>query len=917
MAEAEETIISPSAQIRAQRASSGMTEAATECFDTPEPARLAPATPQNAPTKPLPSVNQPGPLPASYKTSVMDSHPNIFGDPRALTPVDDFPPAPPGYVFLQAVGRGAMGAVYKAQQVGLDRLVAVKVSSTADSTAAHESTLDAQVMERLRREGRALAGLNHQNIVQVFDWIGTERRIYLIMEYLEGLTLDRLMRSPVHSLREPFRSMRREGGRITFETILFIGTSVCRALQAAHDKGVVHRDVKPSNIFLTGDTGVKLIDFGIARAEEMGGLTATGLVVGTPAYMSPEQVQERKPDGRSDVYSLGCVLFHAATGRVPYSDTSQVLLASKHVMAPVPDIPDFGGQVPDPLAQVIIRCLQKHPEDRYQSAAELDLALQEIYHEISAENEQSTAEGQYAQTKPRKAVTRNETAIVTEPMSPAWVAAQQPVDASHIAPTVLRPYTQGQQAKAGSGRGWLVLVLLLTLAGGAAGYLKRGELRAAWTRLMAQPQVGETPSASGEVGAEPDPVSISTPASQPDAGTEATVGPQWPASIQPLTPDAEARARANWETLVAWTTRELSAGAPLLGQDILLLPTAMPVPGKLPLQVAHDSPERLHYATYVASGQLDVLEIDFANGWQVRRRTMPLAGSLAGHASGGNVQALSTQGSAIDLLASAPVSPPHTAPLSFSLAVEDLRLVIVDPGRMPLIPNLPAVRAFAEAGLSRNALAGPVSVEYRWGDPTRAASVPGLPDPAAEARRLMTLSEADGNRVSPLLSSLGDDDAGTAAVAFLREATLAAADGRLLNRIDIGDPVVGIEPRGGSITLRVALPPHPGLKVSCLVVDGEQSVLLYRGLDEDPEPHWRPLRGLAVTAQEGQSFVLATPLSDAGRQATYRYRANQRLEVRTIVVFATRPSPSTGAGRPAVDLASALKVMRNIKITGN
>jgi beta-lactam-binding protein with PASTA domain/tRNA A-37 threonylcarbamoyl transferase component Bud32 len=253
------------------------------------------------------------------------------------------------YEIQRGIARGGMAEVYLARDQLLDRPVAVKVLFA-------EYARDPSFVERFRREAQSAANLNHPNIVAIYDW-GQERGTYfIVMEYVRGRSL-----RDVVQVNGPFSARR------TAE----IGAEIAGALEFAHRNGVVHRDVKPGNVLITADGDIKVTDFGIARAGTSEGLTQTGAVMGTATYFSPEQAQGHAVDGRSDVYSLGVVLYEMVTGAPPFAGESPVAVAYKHVReepeppsARAPDLP------PD-LEKIILTAMAKDPDSRYQTADEL------------------------------------------------------------------------------------------------------------------------------------------------------------------------------------------------------------------------------------------------------------------------------------------------------------------------------------------------------------------------------------------------------------------------------------------------------------------------------------------------------------------------------------------------------------------
>jgi beta-lactam-binding protein with PASTA domain/tRNA A-37 threonylcarbamoyl transferase component Bud32 len=254
------------------------------------------------------------------------------------------------YELTHLIARGGMAQVYRAMDRQLERPVALKVLFP-------ELSIDRTFVERFRREAQAAANLSHPNIVPVFDWGEDDGSYFIVMEYVEGRPLSAVLRDPQ---RMPPRQ------------IATIGAGVAAALAFAHRHGVVHRDVKPGNVLITPDGDVKVTDFGIARAmntEES--LTQTGAVMGTAAYFSPEQAEGKGVDSRSDIYSLGVVLYEMAVGRPPFTGDSPVAVASKHVRD-MPVLPrEANPTVPPALEAVIMKAMAKNPDDRYGSAEEL------------------------------------------------------------------------------------------------------------------------------------------------------------------------------------------------------------------------------------------------------------------------------------------------------------------------------------------------------------------------------------------------------------------------------------------------------------------------------------------------------------------------------------------------------------------
>jgi serine/threonine protein kinase len=260
-------------------------------------------------------------------------------------------------------GIGGMGEVYRATQLNLERTVAVKLMRGDFST-------DELMGERFKREALAVGRLNHQNITTVFDY-GIEATLgaYLVMEFLVGRTLNEELKS---------------AGRMEPADAIHIIRQACSAVNAAHVEGVIHRDLKPDNVFLvtTPSDGllVKILDFGIAKfygEAETEGMTLTemGTVIGTPIYMSPEQCKGEDLDPRSDIYSLGCVLFEMLTGRPPFTGPNISALIVQHATELPPPPSSLYPAVPRPLEDALMKALAKDREERYQTAAEFGDAL--------------------------------------------------------------------------------------------------------------------------------------------------------------------------------------------------------------------------------------------------------------------------------------------------------------------------------------------------------------------------------------------------------------------------------------------------------------------------------------------------------------------------------------------------------------
>lgn len=257
------------------------------------------------------------------------------------------------YEMGSPLGKGGMAHVYRGTDRVLDRTVAIKVLSGKYAG-------DDSFVTRFRREAQAAAGLNHANIVGVYDTGDEGRMHYIVMEYVEGETLGDVLR------RE---------GRLDPDRAAAVAAQVATALQAAHEKGLVHRDVKPGNVMVDREGRVKVVDFGIARAAADDTLTQTGHVLGTASYLSPEQAQGRPVDARSDVYSLGCVLYQMLTRRAPFEGDTPVAIAYKHVNETPPRPSELEPSIPSYLDEAVMRALEKDPDARFPTAEAFRAAI--------------------------------------------------------------------------------------------------------------------------------------------------------------------------------------------------------------------------------------------------------------------------------------------------------------------------------------------------------------------------------------------------------------------------------------------------------------------------------------------------------------------------------------------------------------
>ncbi|MBN1178899.1 MAG: serine/threonine protein kinase, partial [Anaerolineae bacterium] len=266
------------------------------------------------------------------------------------------------YEIIDHLGHGGMAEVYKAYHPGLDRYVAVKVMHTF---LAREKDF----LERFQREAKAVAALRHPNIVQVFDFDFDQQKnfYYMVMEFLDG-----------QSLKTHLEEMAERGERMSLDEAVRIVTSIGAALSYAHRRGMVHRDVKPANVMFNSDGQAILTDFGIAKMVNVSGLTASGAMVGTPAYIAPEQGLGKAGDERADIYSLGVMLYQMVIGALPFDADTPMGIVMKHISEPLPSPRAIRPDLPPGVERVIVRSLAKDPDQRYQTVADFVADLQQM-----------------------------------------------------------------------------------------------------------------------------------------------------------------------------------------------------------------------------------------------------------------------------------------------------------------------------------------------------------------------------------------------------------------------------------------------------------------------------------------------------------------------------------------------------------
>ena len=260
------------------------------------------------------------------------------------------------YQVIEELGHGGMGRVYKVHDTEIKEKVALKLLRP-------EITLDKEAVERFSNELKLARKISHRNVCRMFDLGRAEGTTFITMEFVPG---------------EDLKSFIHRSKQLSIGTAISIAKHVCEGLEEAHRLGVIHRDLKPGNIMIDKDGDAKIMDFGIARSLSGRGITGAGVMIGTPEYMSPEQVEGKEVDQKSDIYSLGIILFEMVTGRLPFAGDTPLSVAHKQKYEAPEDPKKMNAQVSDDLARVILKCLAKDGDKRFQSAAELGTELGRI-----------------------------------------------------------------------------------------------------------------------------------------------------------------------------------------------------------------------------------------------------------------------------------------------------------------------------------------------------------------------------------------------------------------------------------------------------------------------------------------------------------------------------------------------------------
>ena len=266
------------------------------------------------------------------------------------------------YLIESLIGVGGMANVYRGKDPQTGNAVAVK--------GLKEELMDnEELVRRFKNESKAISILSHPNIVKVYDVSVSDRMQYIVMEYIDGITLKEYLKQ--------------RGGALTWKETVHFATQILAALEHAHAKGIVHRDVKPQNIMLLADGSIKMMDFGIARFSRAQSQTVSDKAIGSVHYISPEQAKGDKTDARTDIYSVGVMLYEMLSGQLPFDGTGAVSIAIMQISEKPRPLAEVAPNVPEGLRQITEKAMSKEPDDRYQSAREMLDAITEFKHNPS------------------------------------------------------------------------------------------------------------------------------------------------------------------------------------------------------------------------------------------------------------------------------------------------------------------------------------------------------------------------------------------------------------------------------------------------------------------------------------------------------------------------------------------------------
>lgn len=334
------------------------------------------------------------------------------------------------YLIDEMLGQGGMSAVYKATDPNLKRVVAVKMIHS------HLSN-NPDFVKRFEEEAAAVAQLRHPGIIQVYDFSQDDDIYYMVLEFVPGETI-----------QDHLKRLNESGRRLSMAKAIEYMANICDAVDYAHQRGMIHRDIKPANLMLNTLGQVILMDFGIAKIVGGQTHTATGAVVGTAMYMSPEQIKGERPDKRTDIYSLGVTLFEMVSGRPPFEAESAMTLMMMHINDPVPNPKNLNPDVPDELVAVINKALAKDPNERYQTAAQMAAALRNISTQVSSTGVKSSPAATVMDVSPLPPVSPGAT-MYEAPVSKGTVVESGPLPTPYGTIVERDPYSNA--ARPGSG----------------------------------------------------------------------------------------------------------------------------------------------------------------------------------------------------------------------------------------------------------------------------------------------------------------------------------------------------------------------------------------------------------------------------------------------------------------------------------